>query len=114
MTGELRIERGLPSQGERRRGKTGLEKSSRSRKQDRARVAGRAGSRAPLRVEEDREIQGSGEEGDQEGFQLASWQNCPLLKAVSCSGLAAECLDLLRLFVVEVGELISCFAIRPQ
>jgi hypothetical protein len=35
----------------------------------------------------------------------------PVSFSVACS--AAECLDLLRLFFVEVGELISRFAIRP-
>jgi len=33
---------------------------------------------------------------------------------VSCLGFGAECLDLLGLLVIEVSELISCFAIRPQ
>lgn len=32
---------------------------------------------------------------------------------VSCF-VAAECLDLLRLFVVKLCKLISCFAVRPQ
>jgi hypothetical protein len=31
-----------------------------------------------------------------------------------CLGFVAECLDLLWLFVVEMGELTSRFAIRPQ
>jgi hypothetical protein len=41
------------------------------------------------------------------------WEKFTVL-LVSRLGFGAECLDLLGLLVIEVGELISCFAIRPQ